>query len=74
MQTNGSPSFCLYSCLHPAIPNHQCEDMKVPYIFLCDLSLIPVELGCSDTCKALGCPKTRVTDGALINGMKLTDE
>lgn len=45
MQTNGSSSFCLYSCLHPAIPAHQWEDMKVPYIFLCDLSLIAVEVG-----------------------------
>lgn len=61
---NGSSTFCLYSCLHPAIPTHQCEDMKVPYIFLCDLSLIPVELGCSNICKAVGCLKTWVTDGA----------
>lgn len=68
MQTNGSSSFYLYSCLHPDIPTHQCEDMKVPYIFLCGLSLIPVELGCSNTCKAVGCLKTWVTDGAPNDG------
>lgn len=42
MQTDGSFSFCLHPCLHPAILPHWYEDMRAHYIFLCDISLIPV--------------------------------